>query len=122
VDRLASALRQLAQREMPGTRRLDGEGSVRVLAEPLAFGSILDMVFDPIRRHARGETLVGERLLAAIGLVAAVARRDSDLRHLRRHAEAVHRTFVEATHDVRDREVLERAYAGALERLPHPDS
>ncbi len=89
IDRLGAAFCQLAARRFPSARRADDDGELRVVAPGHTFCSLLEPVFDAIRRHARGDIAVSERMLEAIERIAPRLRRDEDRRLLLQHADLV---------------------------------
>ena len=117
VDRIASALHRLAQREMPSAYRADDEGRLRVVAIPATFAELLDAAFDPLRQHGRTNTAITIRLLEAIGAVAAVARRAADRDALRRQAEMIARGAREALPEAEDQRSALRAFEAALDAV-----
>ncbi len=86
IDRLGSALRSLAQRELPSPYRRDKHGKLRVIVAVITFPNVLDTAFDPIRRYGRTSAEVTMRLLETIGAIAPSVRRAEDRAALRRHA------------------------------------
>lgn len=89
VDRLSSALSQLAQRKMPSAWRYDSQHPLRVVACPVTFPGILDTALNQIRQHARNSVAVTIRLLETITVIAHVAGRMEDRTALRRHADMI---------------------------------
>jgi uncharacterized membrane protein len=117
IDRIASALHHLAEREMPEAHRLDDRGRLRVIAIPVAFAEFVDVAFDPLRRHARGDVAATIRLLEAIRAVAPATRRAADREALARQAAMVARGASEALPEAEDRSAARQAYEVAIESL-----
>jgi uncharacterized membrane protein len=117
LDRLASALCRLAQREMPSPYRLDEQDRLRVIAPPVAFPDIVDAAFNQIRQSARSSAAVTIRLLETITLIAGVASRTEDCAALRRHAEMIARGAREGLPEEEDRKAAEERYRTARRML-----
>jgi uncharacterized membrane protein len=115
IDRIGSALRRLALRELPPVHRRDEHGAIRVIAPRLDLAQFAALGLDPIRRHARDEPIVLARMVAMISNVAPFVRRPEDREALRAHAAAVR----DAARDLEaaDRAGIEEAAAAALARL-----
>lgn len=120
VDRLGSALRRLARREIPSGRRLDKQGKVRVVSDEVTFPGVLDAALNQIRQYARGHVAVTIRLLEAIEGVAVAATRREDLVALRRHAEMMVRSAREGLGDPYDVNAVEERYRAAVAALRKP--
>lgn len=116
VDRIGSALRQLAQRELPATRRRDDAGEVRVIAPRLDLPACATLALDPIRRYAKDEPLVLVRIAEALAGVAPCARRSADREALRAQARALHDAAARLA-EAHDRERLEKAAEAVLRAL-----
>ena len=117
IDRIASALHRLAQREMPSAYRADDEGRLRVVAIPATFAELLDAAFDPLRQHGRTNAAITIRLLEAIGAVAPMTRRAADRDALRRQAEMIARGAREGLPEAEDQRSALRAFEAALEAV-----
>lgn len=89
VDRIGSALRRLALRELPPLQRCDDEGTVRIIAPRMDFPTFVALALDPIRRHAREEPIVLARIAAMLCHLAPFVRRGEDRRALREQALAL---------------------------------
>ena len=119
VDRLGSALRRLAQREMPSPNRYDDQGQLRVIAPGITFEAAVDAAFGQIRHHARSSAAVTIRLLETIAVVAEVAREPQDRAALHRHAEMIARGAREALPEQWDRQAVEERYLAIMRPLGH---
>jgi len=117
VDRLGSALRRLAQREMPSPFRLDEQGRLRVVAPAVTFAEIVDASFGSIRQYARSSTVVTIRLLATIAVIAGATHRPTDRAALLRQAEMIVRGAREALPEEEDRQAVEKCYRDASRAL-----
>ncbi|MGH7279529.1 MAG: DUF2254 domain-containing protein, partial [Candidatus Rokuibacteriota bacterium] len=117
VDRLAAALGQIGQRELPAGRRHDERGHLRVIAEPVTIRSIVDVGFDEIRQAARSNVAVTLRLLEAVSRVAPTAGAAGMGDALLRQAGMIVRGSREAIAEPRDREDIEARYRAAVAAL-----
>lgn len=89
LDRLATALSDLAGRPWPSPLRCDAQGAVRVVADAPAFPVLLSQAMGEIRRSGRGSLTVSVRILEALVLVGGHAVRDDDRRAVIRQAQRV---------------------------------
>jgi uncharacterized membrane protein len=74
IDRLGSALAELAGRAMPPSFRYDEEGRLRLISKPLAFRGLVDASFDQVRQHGFSSVAVTIRLLEMIAAVLPFTR------------------------------------------------
>jgi uncharacterized membrane protein len=124
IDRLAAALAQLAQREIPSPFRSDADGNLRVIAYGVTFADAMAAAFTPIRQHTRNSPAVAVRLLQGLCGIGAKARRDADRETVRHHALLIEKTMKEGRHLAEDLEQLYRELDGLEkilggERPPH---
>ncbi|HVS10099.1 MAG TPA: DUF2254 domain-containing protein [Planctomycetota bacterium] len=117
VDRLGAALCRLAGREFPSPWLRDGDGRLRVIADPPDFAEIADAAFRQIREHGRRSSAVLARMLETIAVVLAHARREDDRDALLR--QAGHIEQVAAQLPVMDRELVEARYREVLDVASH---
>jgi uncharacterized membrane protein len=109
VDWLAEALGRLAGRSIPSPRRLDDDGTLRVVTRAVTFADVADAAFNQIRQYGSGSASVMIRLLEALARVAYVAGRPEDQAAIIRHAHLVRRACERDLPEVDDRnDVLER--------------
>ncbi len=102
IDRMGSGLLRLVNRELPSGLRRDGEGVVRILAEPLGLVQILEGGFEPIARCAGTQLPVWLRLLHVLEVACDRARRANDRTLLRDQASRLAqraRAALEHEHD-----------------------
>ncbi|HEX7239693.1 MAG TPA: DUF2254 domain-containing protein [Longimicrobiaceae bacterium] len=121
VDRLGAALARVAERpDAPGVHR-DGEGVVRVQADPVGFGLLAEAALSPIRQYAGGSTVVLLRLLDALARVARHTRGEGRRDVVRAHAARVLAAAERSLEDPADREAAAerfRAVDAALREAP----
>lgn len=63
INQLARALTEALARDIPETHRVDADGDLRVIAEPITHEHLLDKIFAPVRQFTRGDWLTTEHLL-----------------------------------------------------------
>jgi uncharacterized membrane protein len=108
IDRLGQGLTKLAKREIPSAVRQDGEGKVRVVAQPVTFAELVYEAFEPIALYADRNPAISERLLQTLGRLAAVVRRRADREAIRELAGFVRAAASRHVQDERHRERITR--------------
>ena len=103
VDRLSTALLHLMRREFPPRFRVDGEGSLRVIADRPDFAGVTDAAFHQIRQAAANMPSVTIHLLESLTLLLEHATSDQHRRALTRHVELVRRAGMRETDEPLDR-------------------
>jgi len=76
VRYLAAALARIAARRFPSSRRVDGDGQLRVISPAPTFEELVRPHFDAIRIAGRGFPDVAIELLGGLELISAQARSD----------------------------------------------
>jgi uncharacterized membrane protein len=89
IDRLSAGLARVAGRHVPGGVRLDGQGTVRVVATPTTFVTLLDASFGVLAMHMDRDAVIATRLLEALQRLVSAARRAEDRRAIGRVADRV---------------------------------
>ncbi|MEP6672576.1 MAG: DUF2254 domain-containing protein [Chthoniobacter sp.] len=89
IDWLGASLRGVMRSELPLPQRYDGEGNLRVLANPLTFDEIARTAFEQIRIYGANNPAILVCLLNTIESLAPDLRRASDRDTLRHHAEFI---------------------------------
>lgn len=117
LDRLGSALAEVARRPKPPSRLADGEGRVRLLREPLDFPHLTDLAFVQIRLYGRSAVALLTHLQRTIEGIAPHVRRPEDAEALLRHVEATLAAAREGELLDRDRRAVEEAGAAARRAL-----
>ncbi len=92
VDRLSTALRRIALREIPSALRYDEQGKLRVIAPSITFAGIVDAAFNQIRQYATQSPAVSIRLLEAIAAIIPAVKCPEDLATLKRHTQMIARS------------------------------
>lgn len=122
VDRLASGLCRLVQRNTPSPYRFDELGRLRVVAAPNPLSGIVDAAFDQIRQHARSSAAVSIRLMETIVEIARVVQRPADRITFQRHADMIARGAREGLPEPEDRRAVEVRYQAATQALQERDA
>lgn len=121
LDRLGVALSHMVQRELPSAYRYDDEGWLRIIAEPVTYGQVVDAAFDEIRRYARGSVSVTIQMLETIGRIARYAESDSQRAALLRQAQMIARASEESQPEAEDYARVVSAYQEVVRLLkPEP--
>lgn len=110
IDRLRVGVTRIAERQLPSRYRFEeGNGQLRVIANPVTFPDVLDAAFDQIRQYSRGAVSVTIRLLEAMRAIAAHVSREEDREAVRRQAEMIVQQ-AEAIPDASDRQAIRTKY------------
>lgn len=117
IDRITSALAQLAGRSFPERFRFDEEGNLRMVVDTSSFAGFVNAAYNPIRQNGSESPAVLIRLMESLGEVAKFARTGEQREILRVHAELVLQTGVENFAADRDQQDLRRRYGRVLQTL-----
>ncbi len=117
IDQLSAALCRLVQREIPSPYRYDSQDKLRVIAEPIAFGDLVDAAFNQIRQYGQSSVAVTIRLLEAIALIAQFTHKTIDRAALRRQAEMIQRGSETGIAEELDRRDIKERYLGVIQAL-----
>lgn len=107
IDRLTTALLHLMRRDFPPRFRLDGDGTLRVIAERPDFAGVVDAAFHQIRQSGANMPAVAIRLLESLSLLLEHATTDQHRRALDRHVDLVRRAGIRESAERSDREDME---------------
>jgi len=121
IDRLSAGLSQLAQRTFPSPYRYDEKQTLRIIAEPTTFESLVDRAFNQIRQYAQSDAAVTIRSLEAIALIATYTKSPNQQAVLRRHAEMIWRGSQAGLSESYDLKDVEYRYRQALAALNAED-
>ncbi len=122
IDRLAVGLAQLASRELPTPYRYDQSHTLRVIAAPVKFETLVDSAFSQIRQYGSGDTVVIGRLLAAIAAIAPFTRHFKQRYILQQHLEAIWHSSQQNLKNQQDLDSIEKQYHVAQAALQQPQS
>jgi uncharacterized membrane protein len=117
IDRLGTALSQLATREFPSVEFADESGKLRLVGKPTTFASLVDTAFSQIRQQAGSHAAVIIRLLEVLAVIAERTTREEDRLALLRHSEMIRRSSEENLPEGLDRQDVEQRYQGFQEAL-----
>lgn len=70
LDWLSAAMSDLAGRSLPSHLRVDDEGSLRVIAHPTTFASLMDRSFGALAQYCAADMVASLRYLNALGEVS----------------------------------------------------
>lgn len=117
VNRLGAALESANRAPAPKARYLDGDGRLRVLAEPHDFAGLLDASFNQIRQAAASNAAVLIQMSQVIGQLAFVVdrteRREALLAHLDKLDRAARKNLGDPA-DIEDFAAVAEAARGRL--------
>ena len=109
IDRLTSTMCYLTHAKFPVAHRLDEEGKLRLVLNPLTFGGLLDAAFHQIRQFGKDSPAVLIHLMEALITIFRFTQNQSQKNAVKRHADMVLRAgetaFIEKNDvaDLKDR-------------------
>ncbi|MEF2072828.1 DUF2254 domain-containing protein [Consotaella aegiceratis] len=83
IDWLAAAFAEMARRPGLDPLRVDGDGKLRVIAEPIGFAGYLEYGFGRLRQYAAKDRIAGTHIIAALASVVSVCRTEDQVEALR---------------------------------------
>lgn len=89
IDRIGAALCFLTKRKFPSPRIRDEEGRPRLLVKPITFSRLMNVAYDPIRRHGRSSVAVTVRLLEMLTIIASQAKTREQNEAVSRQADMI---------------------------------
>ena len=87
IDSLTATMSYLAQARFPSKYRFDDEGNLRIIADTLEFGGVLDAAFNQIRQFSDGSPAVIIRLMEALTTIYGFTRNERQKESVIKHAE-----------------------------------
>jgi uncharacterized membrane protein len=117
IDRLGSALAELAGRAMPPSCLHDPEGTLRLIVRPHTYAGLVNASLDQLRQYGLGSVAVTIRLLEMIGAVLPFARDETRRQALLRQAAMIERGSRQAFAEESDREDIHGRYLAIFEML-----
>lgn len=117
VNRLGEGLCRAVRRHPPSPFRVDRDGRLRVIAEPMDLRAMVGSAFDPIARAGGGNGDVAARLIETVLMVASCAGREEDRAVLIDFAHALKRQCESQMSLDRDRAALAERFRSALAEL-----
>jgi uncharacterized membrane protein len=121
IDRIASALSQLAQRKFPSPYVYNKNDKLCVISTPITFSDITNAAFNQIRQYGRSSAAVTIHLLEVIGEIAAYVKRDEDRETLIRHADMIMRGSEDGLPEQLDRRDVKARYQIAIQALSNKE-
>lgn len=117
IDRIGSALSQLAQRKFPSPYLYNKNNKLCVITKPISFSDIADTAFNQIRQYGRSSAAVTIHLLKVIAKIAPSIKRDEDRQALIRHAGMIMRGSEVGLPEQLDRKDVKERYQIAVQAL-----
>ncbi|MBK8174649.1 MAG: DUF2254 domain-containing protein [Rhodospirillales bacterium] len=117
VNRLGEALCIVVRRPEPSAYRVDDNGVLRVIAEPLGRPEMIRTAFDPIARAGGSNGDVAARILEIIITIATYAKSRPARIELIEYANALEAQMNEQLALPRDRNAVATRFAAALREL-----
>ncbi len=121
IDNVSATLANALKRRPPARALRDGEGTVRVVLNPITFDGLLDSAFDEIRQCAAGNVSVVIRIAEALSRIAPFAKTEAQQAAISKHAEMLGRAYKDRIAEPNDRADIERRLE-TLSRLLEPAS
>ena len=124
---LGNALQRLARRQLPGPRRYDADGRLRVVARPTTYADFVEAVFGQLRPYVAPDRNAAFHAIGVMGDVAGVlvdakGPGDEGAEALRAEADALVRAGEEVLHP-KDADEMRRRHRRVLDvldgRTPH---
>lgn len=110
IDRMTASLSRLLSRDLPKAHRHDGDGVLRVVAEPVAIRDVLDAAFTQIRHYGCSDVTVVLRMMESFEVLSRSTVRPEDREAVIDHAESLlHRTEA-CLQDNRDKQRVQAAF------------
>ncbi|WP_158261128.1 MULTISPECIES: DUF2254 domain-containing protein [Pirellulaceae] len=115
IDRLSSALAQLAQRQMPAANRFDHDGHLRLIVDRQTFTSVMHAAFDQMRSYAVSSAAVSQRLMEGYQRIADAVSHGDHAADVLHQARLTMEGALEQPHHPADLKIIQEQY----ERLTH---
>ena len=90
IDWLGGALKDLADRDVPGAERFGPDGRLRVVAQPTSYEEFVGHALGQLRPYVAADRNAALHTLKTIAEIASRATSDSQRDALRREADAIH--------------------------------
>ncbi len=110
IDRLGTALSDIANRPMPSSEHVDSAGVARVLVEFPDYKGLVDASFNQIRQAADGHIDVTIRLLEIICLVISQTRTSQQADALQHQANLIYSACTDSNIQSPDKKAIEERY------------
>ncbi len=117
IDRLSSALSQLAQRKMPVANRFDHDGHLRLITDRQTFSSVMHAAFDQIRSYAVSSVAVSQRLMEGYQRIADAVTHEDHAEDVLHQARLTMEGALEQAHHPADLKVIQEQYERLSKQL-----
>lgn len=108
IDNLCGTLSYLTHVRFPSKYRLDEEGELRVITEPITYEGMLNASFNQIRQYASNSPSVIIRLMESLIIILSGVKQPKHREALIRHAKMVLNTAEQNFQDPNDLEDLKK--------------
>jgi uncharacterized membrane protein len=89
INQLERGLAAMLSRRVPDSRRVDANGTLRVIAEPIGHTDFVDRILRPLRQYVNGDWIATHHLVRSLGRLIAMPELRSSLEMLTDRAELV---------------------------------
>ncbi len=110
IDNLTTIMTRLAFTNFPSSWRYDEDGRLRIIAEGLTFGKMMDTSFNQIRQYAEENPSVMIRLMDAFTTICSFAENRNQREHILKHADMVMNAAENSFVEDRDLDDIRRRY------------
>jgi uncharacterized membrane protein len=117
LDWLGDALKSVGDRDVPDADRYDGEGALRVIAEPIRYEELVDHAFGQLRPYVAPDRNAVLHTLSTLGELGRRVERPERLYELRRQADALLEAAEGTMRVEADREALQARHRTVLREL-----
>jgi len=117
IDRLSSAMAQLAQRKMPAANRFDHEGHLRLIVDRQTFSSVMHAAFDQMRSYSVGSVAVSQRLMEGYQRIANAVTDEDHADDVLHQARLTMEGTLEQPHHPADLKIIQEQYVRLAEKL-----
>ncbi len=117
IDRLSSALAQLAQRKMPSPNRFDHDGHLRLVVDRQTFSSVMHAAFDQMRSYAISSAAVSQRLMEGYQRIADAVVGGDQAEDVLHQARLTMEGALEQSHHPADMKVIQEQFQRLTDQL-----
>ncbi|WDI44278.1 DUF2254 domain-containing protein [Bremerella sp. P1] len=117
IDRLSSALAQLAQRQMPAANRFDHDGHLRLIVDRQTFSSVMHAAFDQMRSYAISSAAVSQRLMEGYQRIADAVTHETHAEDVLHQARLTMEGALEQPHHPADLKIIQEQYERLNKKL-----
>lgn len=117
IDRLSSAMAQLAQRQMPSANRFDHDGHLRLIVDRQTFSSVMHAAFDQMRSYAISSAAVSQRLMEGYQRIADAVTHEDHAEDVLNQARLTMEGALEQPHHPADLKIIQEQYERLTKQL-----